>query len=60
MEQMKSEEYLSITYHRGKGSQRGELETLSAELGIEDKVGFIGLLSRQEVREVMWKLLELR
>ena len=39
----------------GEGSQRGELETLSANLGIEGKVNFTGLLSRQKVRDVMWK-----
>ena len=39
----------------GEGSQRAELETLSTDLGIENKVEFTGLLSRQDVREVMWK-----
>ena len=39
----------------GDGSQQGKLEALSADIGIEDKVEFKGLLSRQEVREVMWK-----
>jgi glycosyltransferase involved in cell wall biosynthesis len=39
----------------GEGDQRCELETLSTDLGINDKVEFTGLLSRQEVREVMWK-----
>ena len=39
----------------GEGSQQGKLQALSADLGIDDKVEFTGLLSRQEVREVMWK-----
>jgi len=39
----------------GEGSQQSELEALPADLGIENNVEFTGLLSRQEVREVMWK-----
>ena len=39
----------------GEGSQQGKLQALSSDLGIDDKVEFTGLLSRQEVREVMWK-----
>lgn len=39
----------------GDGTQRKELETLAAKLHLENQVKFLGLLSRDEVREAMWR-----
>ena len=39
----------------GDGPQRGELEVLCKTLGIEDNVRFLGALSREQVREAMWR-----
>lgn len=39
----------------GDGPQRKELEALSRALQIEHKVQFVGLLSREQVREAMWQ-----
>lgn len=39
----------------GDGPQRPELEELARRLGIADRVDFLGLLSRGDVREAMWQ-----
>ena len=39
----------------GDGPQRAELEALAESLKIEDKVRFIGFLSRDQVRDAMWR-----
>jgi len=38
----------------GDGTQRKELEDLTAKLQIENQVRFLGMLSREQVREAMW------
>ena len=37
----------------GDGEERGNLEKLSRQLGIQDKVRFLGMLPRQEVRNLL-------
>lgn len=39
----------------GDGPQRRNLEVLCKTLGIEDNVSFLGALSREQVREAMWR-----
>ncbi len=39
----------------GDGPQRGELESLAVTLGVADKVCFLGMLSREGVRDAMWR-----
>lgn len=39
----------------GDGPQRSDLERLVRSLGIEPQVRFLGLLSREQVREAMWR-----
>lgn len=39
----------------GDGPDREELETLARELGIGNRVQFLGSLSREEVRRVLWR-----
>jgi glycosyltransferase involved in cell wall biosynthesis len=39
----------------GDGTQRKELEGLAAKLHLENQVRFLGLLSREQVREAMWR-----
>ncbi len=39
----------------GTGPQRQELEVLCKRLGIEDRVNFLGPLSREQVKEAMWR-----
>lgn len=39
----------------GGGAQQPELEALAAQLGVADRVRFLGQLSREEVRAAMWR-----
>lgn len=39
----------------GDGEQRTELQSLARSLNIENQVKFLGLLSREQVREAMWR-----
>lgn len=39
----------------GDGPEMHSLQSLAARLGIQDRVAFIGKLSRDQVREEMWK-----
>lgn len=39
----------------GDGAERKELEELAAKLHLENQVRFLGLLSREQVREAMWR-----
>jgi len=39
----------------GDGTQRKELEELTVKLRIENQVRFLGLISREQVREAMWR-----
>jgi glycosyltransferase involved in cell wall biosynthesis len=40
----------------GDGPQRQKLEALCKRLYVEDKVSFLGALSREQVREAMWRV----
>jgi len=46
------EVYLEIG---GDGPQRKELETLAFKLGVTDRVMFLGTLTREAVRQAMWR-----
>ena len=39
----------------GDGEQRDELQALAKSLNIENQVKFLGLLSREQVRDAMWR-----
>lgn len=39
----------------GEGPERGDLEELTRDLKIADRVCFSGLLTREQVRETMWR-----
>lgn len=39
----------------GDGPQRQELESLADALGLREKVQFLGLLNRHQVREALWR-----
>ena len=39
----------------GDGELRSSLENLTAELGVGDRVDFLGALSRDQVRDAMWR-----